>query len=119
MSDSPTTTEIPTLIVPAKLYDEALAFCNAVLKKKGKPLITELPPGLSHDAQSCPCGNAAGVWVYHNFFSEETPRYNDEDEFDIYKIREPKPPYNFICFFDTHAKGLTKPIRGDENAPLM
>jgi hypothetical protein len=102
MSDS-----IPTLAVPAPLYDEALAFCNARLAEDGKPPITELPPGEPRNGNSCPCGVACGVHVgRHNHARRTVPSIFGEAWDWIFGA-----PTAFTVFFDENATGITLPLR--------
>jgi hypothetical protein len=57
-------THTATLDVPADIYDEALAFCNARLAEDGKPPIDALPAGKPGSPTSCPCGAATGAVVW-------------------------------------------------------
>lgn len=94
--------EIPTLEVPAELYDEALNFCNERLREQGKPEITELPPGVPFEADDCPCSRACGVLVgvYTWSWTIEGPSNKGG-------------PGRFVRFFDDTIKirRLTLPIR--------
>lgn len=89
------------LRVPAVLYDEALAFCNARNAEDGRPAITELPPGKPGDASSCPCSRACQrIWVYnHDWFRLEEGQTTITD---WTKARREGAPVKFVRYFDDH-----------------
>ena len=66
MTAKHTTRRIP---VPARLYDQALAFCNRVRKMKWMKPIKRLPAGKACDPKQCPCGIAAEVVVGDLFWA--------------------------------------------------
>ena len=47
-----------------------LRWCNARRKERGKKPLKRLPKGKRNDASSCPCGNATGLLVWSDSFSE-------------------------------------------------
>lgn len=90
------------LLVPAELYDEALAFCNARRAEKNLEPITALPAGLSPYQNKCPCANSVGdLWVGERMYWRE------------FGPRRPHGIDHFIAFFDENAMFgvLTLPVR--------
>lgn len=100
---------IPTLAVPAPLYDEALAFCNARLAEQGKPAIETLPAGEPGMTRSCPCAHASGVRVGMTKWGRD----------DAPCLLSDGHPTGFVEFFDNRAKpGVeTLPLR-DATPPV-
>ena len=96
--------KIATLRVPAKFYDEGLAFCNERLAESKRNPIKTLPAGYANDNSSCPCASATGVHVGDNRWSGP----NDD------WMSRMGAPISFVAYFDKHAKGgvLTLPLRG-------
>ena len=98
-----------TLRVPAKFYDEALAFVNARRKEKKLRPIKALPAGKSQHSHSCPCAATCGApiavesrgfwWWRNGFVSLGNHRGG---------------PTRFTNYFDDNAKvgALTLPLRG-------
>lgn len=98
--------EIPTLAVPAALYDEALAFCNARLAEDGKPAVESLPPGFCRRIDSCPCASAApNVYVAGGGEWWRVP--------SVVAGIQTGGPLGFTRYFDSHADEdvLTLPVR--------
>lgn len=90
--------EIPTLVVPDDIYDEALTFCNARRAEKGLEPITKLPAGkpLAH---SCPCSKTCtGLWVHRQYWAWYEYRGGNllKSEDMVYA----GTPERFISFFD-------------------
>lgn len=101
------TKEIPTVLIPAPEYDEALDFCRARRKERG---ITEpldaLPTGKRGDSYSCPCANtcdglivgADGEWLWEGGESSDGG------------------PSHFVAYFDAHAPhGVCLPVRAPDS----
>lgn len=113
---------VPTLAVPAPLYDEALAFCNARLAEQGKPAIDALPAGKRRNAFECPCGTACGEdrRIAVRAFEWERRTYHATGElWLVEEIREGHPG-GFVSYFDTHVEDddtRVLPIR-DESLPV-
>lgn len=101
-----TETKPAELLVPARLYDAALAFCNARRAEKGEPPIAELPAGYASQHRQCPCANSTGDLSFG-----ETSYWLGS------LVGEGKPHgiSDFVNYFDTRAKPgiLTKPIRAE------
>jgi hypothetical protein len=57
---------------------ETLAWCNSHRVKQGKKPLKRLPKGKIHEADSCPCGKATGLWVYVIDYSQQ-PFYAPRD----------------------------------------
>lgn len=95
--------DVPTLEVPAPLYDEALAFCNARLRERGEPEIAALPPGEPWDVTSCPCAVGSKTCV------DTLSWWRDDGERGDYETHghRLKP---FIEFFDTNAPRNVGPV---------
>lgn len=96
------TPKVAKLEVPARLYDQALRFCNARLKAKGKRPIKRLPAGEPDNAMSCPCSNACGVAVGRLCW------YDSKRDLDTLSNARGDSPTAFVKFFDNNA-----PIRGN------
>jgi hypothetical protein len=89
---------IPTLNVPAALYDEALAFCNARLAEQGKPAIETLPAGMPVDGKECPCGKACQGTVH--VARESWCRVDSETRKALTGDIKDGHPSRFVAYFD-------------------
>lgn len=96
------TAEPDKLLVPAALYDEALAFCNARRAENNLEPITELPAGLAASYTECPCAKGIGdIWIAEHLYWIKSER------------GKPHGISQFVAFFDENAVKdmLTKPVR--------
>lgn len=105
------------LRVPAKLYDAALSFCNARRKAARLEPWESLPAGMPNNRMSCPCAQAvdglfvgSGSWIVAGIKDTD----DEPDEVDaLVGWKDGSSGLNgFIDYFDDHAIGLTRPLRG-------
>ncbi len=109
---------IPTLAVPAPLYDEALAFCNARLAERGKPPIETLPAGVPRNAYECPCGKACGgKEIAVRLYDWERRHFHRGGEFDYAETIRDGHPTGFVTYFDSHIIG-ERPVLPVRDASL-
>ena len=98
------------LVVPAKAYDQALAFVNSRRKESGLEPIKGLPAGFPLVPNSCPCARACGrsISVFKNYWRDYSACYSGAG-------RDHDAPLDFVAFFDKYAPEhtLTLPVRGD------
>lgn len=98
--------DIPTVNVPASIYDPALAWCNERRAEKGLGPVHALPAGQAGEASSCPCSEACGAYVYEDRWGWSP---HDPDHEPYGRFGEAHP----LCFpryFDQHAGMHTVPV---------
>lgn len=92
--------KVPTVPIPAPLYDAALRFCNAHRQEAGRKPWKRLPAGKPCDATECPCAQAVpGLCVGFRVWWLELPGGRPSPTADL-----PDDVRGFVNLFDSASR---------------